>query len=193
MKFALIPCYLFFAHTLMAQNVCNVAIGPESTFTIKGTSNVNKFSCGVLQGLAGEDKKISYYKIGRSIHFNNTLFTLDLKNFDCGNRHITSDFKKALKATEYPTMVLQPLSIIGLLPDDDREPIVEMRVTIAGQSKEYHLKYQVCWQDDNDLILNLKSVFDMRDFNIKPPITMMGLIKVDDEIIIELNLHMKIK
>jgi hypothetical protein len=189
MKYQLIVFLISLGGIIKAQTTTNLIIEPESTFKLSGVSNVNEFDCKIVEGLCGQQFNACYAQVDNSIAFNNTRFSLDVKKFDCNSSYITRDMKKTLKSEQYPFMYFELISISNLYGDGKyKESLAEALITISGQTNKYYLKYDFKPIDDDTFNVNINSEFDMKDFGIDPPTALMGFIKTEETITVDLNL-----
>ncbi|UII25330.1 YceI family protein [Fulvivirga maritima] len=186
MGLALVP---FFAK---AQTIQQVTIEPESHFSLSGTSNVNSFSCVMEDAFSNYQLNVCYSQDEDQLVFENTGFHLAVSNFDCQNAKMTHDLKNALKADKYPKIKFELLTLEGL-KSGDCEPIAESLINIAGKANKYLLKYKVKQISEDEYRIYLNADFNMKDFGIDPPTAMMGIVKVNEIISINLRLHVVMK
>ncbi|HNP19828.1 MAG TPA: YceI family protein [Fulvivirga sp.] len=185
MKFFYIIIFLICTQTSIAQSISQIVLDRESSFQITGTSNINQFKCKIKQGFH-EGKMAIWSRIeGDKISFKNTSVTINVNQIECANNHITSDLREALKEEEYPTISLELLSISGHYTLE--KDVAKTLITMAGKSKIYNLDYDVKFLNDKSLQIRLKANIQLQDFDITPPTALMGLIKVNDTITIDLN------
>ncbi len=184
MRIRLLSSLIFISIISSAQVTTTLVIEPQSTFSLRGVSNVNTFSCEIVEGFCGEELNVCFVENEDIIEFENTQFSVSVDEFDCRNRYITRDMKKALKQEAFPLMNFKLLSISRL----EDNPLAEMLITISGKSNFYHLKYSMERIKENTYRLNLNSEFYMQDFDIEPPSALLGLIKVANTIEVDIEL-----
>ncbi|UII19196.1 YceI family protein [Fulvivirga ligni] len=175
-----------------AQGTKHVTILPESTFSLSGTSNVNHFTCNMTKGLSRNQLAVCYQEKEDLYTFDNSGFALNINKFDCENSRMTHDLQDALQSDEFPVIKFELLSIKGLVAGDC-EAEAESLITIAGNTNKYLLTYQVKQVSEESYKIELKANFNMRDFNITPPTALMGIVKVNEIISINLHLHVTMK
>ncbi len=193
MKSILVSLSLLVPSIAFAQTTTMVIIEPESSFRLSGVSNVNEFDCRIVEGFCGEQLSVCYEAKDGFISFDNTKFSLTVEKFDCESNYITRDMKKTLKGEKFPFMHFQLLNIENFDPIDFNDSRAETLITIAGKTNKYFLKYEVLPIDAKSFHINFKSEFDIKEFGIDPPTAMMGLIKVNETIFVELNLKISMK
>jgi hypothetical protein len=195
MKYPLIIFLVSLGGIIKAQTTTtNLIIEPKSTFILSGVSNVNEFDCKIVEGLCGQQLDVCYAQIDNSIIFNNTRFRLDVQKFDCNSSYITRDMKKTLKSEKYPFMYFELISISNLFGDgQNKESLAETLITISGQTNKYFLTYQFEPIDSDTYSVHINSDFDMKEFGILPPTALMGFIKTEETINVDLNLIISTK
>ncbi len=185
MRFNYIAVFLLCSQTLVAQSINKVELSSESSFRITGTSNINQFECEIKQGFHESQMAIWSSIEGNKISFKNTKVSINVNQIECANSHITNDLREALKEEEYPTISLELLSITGRLTKE--QDVAKTLIIIAGKSNIYYLKYSVKFLDEKSFQIKLNANLQLQDFDITPPTALMGLIKVNDTITIDLN------
>jgi len=174
---------------LKAQSISKFIIEPSSTFILKGISNVNEFDCELQDGFCEDQLVVAYSHEGDHVYFKNANLSLSVSKFDCKSKYITRDMKKTLKEEVFPLMEFQLLSIENFKNEKNLCPLAEALVTISGHTNKYYLKYEIKAISDTTYQITMNSDFKMMDFNIDPPSAMMGLIKVQDTITVDIDLQ----
>jgi hypothetical protein len=171
-----------------------IDIKNTSSLVIKGTSNIVSFYCTCKDKMIPSNKLLRYSKKGSKLVLYNTSLKLKTANFDCGNRQMSSNMRKALLAEKHPyikirikeidlknnklTTSINSWSNVGALA----------QITIAGKTKEVDMDVNVGKTIDNKCKFSSTTNLLMTDFGIEPPEALKGLIQVDDEIEVKLDL-----
>ena len=161
----------------------------ESRLAISGASNVNDFRCEVDRYYNADDLHL-YSSPGSEYRFSQNRIVIDLMAFDCGRRLVTRDFRESLNAEREPEMIINFLSI-NKLPDytaDNQELEGNLRVTIAGVTKEVYVIFQTSNNGNGTTWLKGKHDLKFSDFDLVPPTKMLGLINVENEIEVSIDL-----
>lgn len=172
----------------IAQVTQKVLINEASTFILHGSSNVNKFSCFVKDQFCGEELNVCFSQSDNSITFDDASFSVPVVGFDCGNKLISRDMHKALKANEFPLMSFKLLKIDHY----NDVPVAKLLISIAGFSKLCLLTYDLSNHENDQILVNLSTTFQISDFNIEPPSALLGLLKVDETIRVDINLDLSV-
>lgn len=159
-------------------------IQPNSTITIHGSSNINKFGCDIKGGFRSQplqSRHDQHSKTSMKATLKG-LITVDIQHFDCRNRLITNDLRKTLKADQYPTMTIHFLEL-ERLPDVDSDVDFlsgKVLIVLAGQQRQFYLRFAFNKTAEGYLLEGGRA-FTFSDFDLTPPAKAGGLIKVKDE------------
>lgn len=159
----------------------------NSKLSITGDTNISGFGCEFDTFYLEAYNDILYDKNGDKLSFKNAILSLKNKGFDCGSRGINKDFHSLLNTKEYPKITLE-LTEINLAGGDKSNACV--KITIAGKEKVYVVPIAIIAANSHRFIGKLK--LDIRDFDLKPPKKMLGLIVINEEIEIDFNLVAKL-
>jgi hypothetical protein len=167
-------------------------IDPESKLFLEGSSNVVDFACHCTSSLQGGRGMITEQDNGFT--FLNSVLKLPVQALDCGNRVMNKDMYVALAAEEHPFVEIQLLSVRAhdhqLFGECHEWENLQARLMlkIAGEAREVimhvrgtHLGYQ------RYRFVGAKPIY-LTNFNIEPPRAMLGAIRVDDCIRINMDL-----
>jgi hypothetical protein len=167
-------------------------IDPESKLFLEGSSNVIDFTCHCTSSLQGG--RVTMTQQDNGFTFLNSLLQLPVQALDCGNRTMNKDMYEALAADKHPFVEIQLLSVkahghklFGECHEwEDLQ--ARLRLKIAGEAREVimhvrgtHLGYQ------RYRFVGAKPIY-LTNFNIEPPRAMMGAIRVDNCITINMDL-----
>lgn len=180
---------------LMAGNIADPIkwiLTKECTLKVNGSTNINKFSC-IIPEYARPDTLLFYRKKNEPLQLSGSLF-LDVQNFDCHNPVMTSDLRKTLKAKIYPRIIIHFLNLSKYPDPDIKEGVLKGAVTIelAGTTKRFEVDYRYITLANGNLRLIGTKQVNFSDFNISPPRKLGGMIKTNNELIVEFLLTMKL-
>ncbi len=171
-------------------------IGSKSVLKLEGKTNINTFSCNCTESFAPQ---VFSLKIDKNepttAAFRNTQLKIPVKSLDCGNKLMNKDLYKALNSEEHPNISIELLEI----KQDKCNKLDELkdwinikaltRITLNGNSKEYWINVTARKLDTKLYrFIGSKKLY-MTEFGVNPPVAMMGVIKVKDEIKIDLDLE----
>jgi hypothetical protein len=166
------------------KNQSKVKITNKSEVTIKGKSNVNSFECKYNSEFIENDLHVSISRNNSKILLEGAKLDIKSTGFDCAHKMITKDFKSILKAEEYPHIVLNVKEINAI-----KENITaKINVKIARIEKEYMVPV-VYNQNNGNVKGQLK--LNIKDFKLKSPKKLLGMVVVNDNVEIIFNLFLQ--
>ncbi len=166
-------------------NKTKVKFTSKSEVAIKGKSNVNSFECNYNSNyLSKETIEIEFLKENTKTKVKGAIIYIKSDGFDCGNKMITKDFKTILKSDVYSYITINLKELV----ENKSNYTAIIDVTIAGFKKEYSLP--VTFNSKN---LNVKGQLklNIKDFKLKSPKKLLGMIKVNDNVEIDFNLFLQ--
>lgn len=167
-----------------SKNQSKVKITNKSEVTIKGKSNVNSFECKYNSEFIENDLHVSITRNNSKMLLEGAKIDIKSNGFDCAHKMITKDFKSILKAEEYPHIVINVRELIIV-----KENIsAKLNIKIAGIEKEYMVPVSYNQNNGNvkgQLKLNIK------DFKLKSPKKLLGMVVVNDNVEISFNLFLQ--
>lgn len=154
--------------------------------TIQGKSNVVDFKLDQ----PGEKfiQKQMYITASRrdgKLYLSEKKLEIPVKKFMSSNKMALRDFHKLVKSDEYPVMHIE-LDHIRLSDeplDDTVDALID--VTITGVTRRYTFPVKA-EKNGSNFTFDIKKSINIRDFNLTPPVHMMGMLKVDEWITINL-------
>lgn len=167
----------------------SVIITTESSLVVRGTTNVNTFSCVFNINKFKNPIQVNYHVEGGKMIFNKTALVLDNNCFDCGGEGINSDFQKILKSDKYPqiTLFLKETTLF----ENKLDVQASINIEIAGIVKGYKIPIKV--KKNNDMLITGDLAISLYDYGLEAPKKMFGLISVDDTIEIFFQLAVREK
>jgi hypothetical protein len=167
-------------------------IGENSSLSVNGTTNINKFTCDIPAYDRADTLVISKSKTDKEIVLTGSI-SLSIQGFDCHNAIMTHDLRKTLKENQYPTLHISFLSL-NKLPDLTMRPeqVTGMvDIEIAGVRKRFEVNYRIT--QDVQKVIHLLGSRDVNfsDFKLIPPRKLGGMIQTKDKL--SVDFHLKIK
>jgi hypothetical protein len=163
-----------------------------SSLSVNGTTNINSFQCDInnyntpdtLTLLRGMPK-------GQLLPMNGKL-NLEIEAFDCHNRMMTADLRKTLKAKIYPILAVKFVSI-NSFPDFKNPTKITgiVDINLAGVSKRFEINYLFSGDEKQTVHLKGNQKIHFSDFNLTPPSKLGGVIRANDELLVEFRLNLK--
>lgn len=175
-------------------------ISKKSVLTLDGKTNVNSFTCGCNEEFQRQALMVTPATDGSlSLNFHAATLKLGIKSLDCGNKLMNKDLQKALHADEHPYITIE----LKKVEQDRCNRLTELKdwvrlkalakITLNGYSKEYWLNISAKKYDANRFQFIGSKTLNMTDFCVIPPVAMMGMIKVQDAITINLDLEVTVE
>ncbi len=169
-----------------------VVLQPESSISIHGKSNINTFDF-VQSGVFTEPSiKILLNQNTQGLLTNSVSLPVDVRKFTCSNKKMLSDFLDLLNAEKYPVMniTVYKINIKTETTSTDKDFYtgnVIVSITLAGVTSLYSIPFDAVSTSDRFVILGEK-ILRFSDFKLTPPVKFMGLIKVKNELHVQLKL-----
>lgn len=166
------------------SNKTKVKITNQSEVVIRGKSNVNFFECKYNSDFIEDEIHVSHAKQNAKIILDGAKIAIKSTGFDCAHKMITKDFKSLIKADEYEAIQLE-VKEISILKE---HLFAKVKVAIAGVSNEYSVPVLFEAKTNNvkgQLKINIK------DYRLKAPNKLLGMVKVDDHVEIDFNLYLQ--
>ena len=165
-----------------------IAVGAESEVVISGTTNINTFNCKYNVKPLELPIRLIYNEKNHRILFENAKLELANDCFDCGGKVINKDFRELLKTETHPQVELR-LLYVEPPKQGDKEIKVGMEIIIAGVTRHYEANLKC--EDQNNICVNGTLELRLSDFGLKPPRKALGIIKVDNDIKVNVALVIK--
>jgi hypothetical protein len=161
----------------------------NSTLAIDGSSNINKFTCDVVEYLRSDTLKHVSDDLSRKFIFTNSHLSIDIKRFDCHQKFITADFRKMLKVDKYPDLQIHFVSLDEFQKDGTVAGVVI--IELAGVRRRMDVVYNCKTIGGNQLKLEGQKLMRFADFALEPPKKIGGLIRINEEINVHFNLYFR--
>ena len=170
----------------------------SSKLLLKGTTNVNTFSCLCEDRFPPQTLEVE--SAGKQTKFRNARLKMTTRKFNCQNTKMERDLYKALQAGEYPFISVElletsydPEHFKNGNADRWSEVQAKVKLTITNVSKEQIIDAKAKSAGSNKIALRGEKSLKMSEFGIEPPEALFGLIKVDDLITFHFDLDIAIE
>ena len=167
-------------------------ITQNSSLTINGNTNVNKFSCAILSYPKTDTITISEDTANENLMLSGVL-SLNIKNFECNNVMMTHQFRKTLKHDEFPLLYITFLSLKEFPNPNQKINLIKglVAIKIAGVTKHYVTCYTLEVLNQN-LTLRGSQAVNFSDFKLIAPKRVGKIIQAKDalNVAFELKLSM---
>lgn len=163
-----------------------------SSLSVNGTTNINSFQCDINNyNLPDTISLLKGFSKGQLLPMNGKL-NLEIEAFDCHNRMMTADLRKTLKAKLYPILAVKFVSI-NSFPDFKNPSKITgvVDISLSGVSKRFEINYLFTGDEKQEVHLKGNQKIHFSDFNLIPPSKLGGVIKANDELLVEFKLNLK--
>jgi len=117
---------------------------------------------------------------------------IPVKEFKCTNKSAYKDLLTLLKAEQYPILEIDvPLNPEMKYNSSDTVINQSVFINVAGVSKKYDINCKISNVSPEVQLLNGTARLKLTDLEIVPPVRLLGLVKVHDEIIIDFAFCLK--
>lgn len=166
-----------------------VSVKEKSQLAIHGSSNVVDFLI-YQPGESFLDRKlyVSANRQGSRLFLSENQLSIPVSAFDSRNKMALRDFKKLIRSDEYPSMLIELAHIELPANESEVSGNAVVDVTITDITRRYMIPVKAD-RDGTLFAFEVNKEISIRDFNLTPPVHMMGLLKVDEWITINLYLE----
>ena len=167
-------------------------ISKNSSLSVNGSTNVNKFSCVIPTYDQVDTITLSTNRTDTKVILSGTI-GLSISSFDCHNSGMTKQLRKTLNEQKFPVLRIRFLSLnkIPVLTASAQAITGLVEIEIAGVSKRYEVNYQIRQKDQKNVNLLGSRAVNFSDFNLVPPQKLGGMIKTKDQLSVAFQLNMK--
>ena len=171
----------------------------SSILRLHGTTNVNAFTCDCEQEFTSKPLSFITSNKGKTWNFSRAQLSVNVESFDCGIKALNRDLAKTLKADQFPNIainVLEACQLMDCFVVDDQECLTartQVIVDLAGVSKMVDIDVDCYFREGADFHFLAHKTLNMCDFNIQPPTAFLGMVQVDENIVIDLDLKVRLK
>jgi len=165
------------AYSQTDQNFCI----KFNKMVIQGESNIEKFTLYYTN-----DSDTSVNEIPISKKDNYYIFNIPVNNIKSGKVYIESDFRKLIRAQDYPYIQLGIDSTqIKSLREGNR---IIVLIKIADVENSYSINFVLEQENEFRCSINGQVELSLNDFNLECYSKFFGLIRVDDKVVIDFKL-----
>ncbi|WP_316766438.1 YceI family protein [Pedobacter frigiditerrae] len=174
-----------------ANRASRWVISENSSLSVNGTTNINKFSCAILQYPKTDTVTVAQDKNNKIVL--SGLLNIEVKNFDCSNMMMTKQLLKTLQDEKFPILRIKFLSLKETPSLDQGKSFIKgnVEIVIAGVAKRFEICYQLKMKNNSLELIGLQPI-NFSDFNLSPPKKMGKLIQAKDQLIVAFSLKMEL-
>ena len=155
--------------------------------SIHGSTNINEFS--FLQKLKESEHPIRFHTQEGYISIQ-----IPSRDFEASNPLMYKDFVDLIKADEFPYIAIRfHYNPYELYEKNGQTSTIksEIYITLAGEEKKYSIPGQIRLCQDRVLRIMGEIKINLDDFQLQAPSKFMGMIKVNNEVIVNFGLRME--
>jgi len=168
------------------------AVDSNSSLNIEGRSNVSSFVCEVTKYLEADTLQYVNNETTRQFVFTNSSLTIDIYDFDCHQRIITSDLRKTLKAGQNRFLKIHFISVDAFDVRNHSQVVKgKVEILLAGQIKCTMIDFKINTTSTGLIQMNGSKNMLFSEFNVTPPRKLAGIIKIKEEIKVNFQLFFK--
>ena len=177
-----------------ATLIHRLIVKPQSTLSIEGKTNISSFTCAIRQ-YCGADTLV-LHEGGKSVRpvFVKGAVGLDASSFDCGMSMITADFRKTIRASEFPQIIIDFISFERTPTYGKGEERFNgvLKISLTGVSRLFEIPCVISARSDGSIHLTGGRNLTFSDFKLTPPTRMMGSVRVQEELFVRFHLVLKL-
>lgn len=156
----------------------------DVTITIKGTSTLHDWEMG--SETADSELLLSNSEEGQPDDVENITFRMQKKTLKSDKSGLDKRAYNALEADKHPEIVYSSNGNGNLQRDGDEYRISSTGdLTVAGVTRQVSIDAICINGDDAKLVCSGSRKLKMSDFDIDPPVMMLGTLRTGDEIVID--------
>ncbi len=180
---------------VLSQVTVNVDLHNSSYIAINGSSNVLSFKLFQKgEDLTNKNFTFTATQNQNRIYISQNQLSIKVSKFNSDNRMALRDFLKLIKSVDYPNLLVQ-LNYFESISGSDKVHFskgnASVNITITGITKQFDIPITSNQEGDIYSVDGRKNI-SIRDFGLKPPVEMLGLIKVSEWIDIRFHLIGKV-
>jgi len=187
-----------FRGELYSQNTTTFIPEEVSRLWIEGRSNINEFECEASRyfgeaTLVQSDDELDFQQAAEERLY--LQVEIEVDGFECGRSRMNRDLQEALKSEQFPEIVFMfdSAEFIGFIEDEENEnDIFEVEIlgtlTVAGNTRNIQFATKAYYLEPQRIRAIGRTTIRMTDFDVEPPTALMGLVKAEDELIVNFDL-----
>ncbi len=158
----------------------------DSRISLKGTATIyGPWACegqAIVDAIPGEaSEAVPGFPSG----IQTTRVSVPVHGINCGNGTINKHLRSALKEQDHPEIYFQMNDY--KLRDNGNEAIAVGELTIAGVTQPVELNIRFFPLDQGGVRIVGQFNIQMRDYSVKPPSFLFGIIKVSNDVTVSFN------
>ena len=161
----------------------------NSEVRILGKSNLGDYECLLADLSNCPEKEVKSYVSGFKIELENNVIQVESDGVDCKNQLMNRDFRAAIKADEFPYILLE-LKEFTLQDAVTQKPFQKgipskISITLAGKTNNYDIELDYFKFEEQKIIIKGTKELAMSEYGIHAPSALFGMIKAEDAVKID--------
>jgi hypothetical protein len=176
----------------------NFLVTVNSTIvTIKGTTNINRFSCDLQEENVNHSLQVKSTYANDTLRFDGLKLAFPIDEFDCGMALMNHDFQEFLRQDIYPEMSIEIDHMVIRRQGSFMEKVSvvsEVGIQLCGKEQNYTLpRGYVIELAENQIKLVSEDYVRFTDFGLIPPTKFLGTVRVSNELEVAFEISMEIE
>lgn len=178
----------FFSAAAQAPQSYQIKILSGSSINIAGKTNVSSFSCFHCEEIASYSEIVEVVSTPKVLRPDIAYIHAKSTAFDCGIKQMTNELQDLLCTNSYPYLEIDIHSFSNV---KENSLLAHVDLTIAGTKRPVTIPITITRENDV-LFCRGEKELNIVDFNITPPIKLMGLVKVKEHIQVTFDLKLQV-
>lgn len=165
-------------------------VSPNSSLSVKGSTNVNQFTCVIPTCPQQDTLTVATGKADQPVMLSGRI-RLPVSSFNCHLSAMTRQLRETLKEKQFPALYIRFISL-SRLPGFSTVPVQItglVDIEIAGVNKRFEVNYQLSQDARQAVQLRGSRVVNFSDFGLMPPTKLGGMIKTRDALNVDFQLN----
>jgi len=186
----LFPLALLFIYAAPALET--ITLGSNYNVTILGTSNMHDWDAKV-EKVTGQGQ--ASFDADGCLNINTIDLKMEVKSIKTKSNAMNKNTYKALKADAHPSIGFHlTLPVQSIKVGQAAQTLsAKGNITVAGVTKPITMQIKVNMPSKTLLQVEGTQALKMTDFDVQPPVAMMGVMKTGDDITIQFKTSFNIK
>lgn len=193
----LLAFLILFSTAVFSQNQTKAVVDLQksSELTVHGSTNLLTFRLKQSGGKIMEKPLVlTATQNGNRIYLSENKLSIVVENFKSDNFIAQSEFYKLMQTEKYPKLHIE-IDYFEMNRDEHgkiKGGNALLNINITGVNRKY--VFPVTTGKDGDLIMATgKKKLTIKDFGLIPPVAMLGMVRVSEWIVIDFDIHCKVR
>lgn len=179
-------CFVLIVLGLSLQAQTSFTIDPASTMTITGTSSMHDWEEDVTEINGTVSASIANGKLTNISDFS---LTVPVESIESGKSIMDNKTYEALKSDDHPTVNFNLTEITSINALGSKYVIKgKGQLNVAGVTKNIDVMAAWGLNDSGQLLCKGSYTINMLDYDMEPPVAMMGAMKVGEKVNVKFDL-----